>query len=345
MMKHILFRFDASSEMGIGHAFRCMALIEYFSLIDNIYCIVIAKSLPNFIVYKLEPLKAKVFFIDKNDASSTEIIEIKTLALRFKAKGIIVDGYQFSSQYRQSLSTLNLKVITFDDTNDLEYLFCDLLINALPFANTIGYEKSAHQAKKLLGLKFSIIRQDFLNQKTVHFNKRSKLLINFGGSDIANLTLPLIKKLLETKIIEQVEDIIVITGGAYCQSEKVTALSVVEGFKHIHNCQNMAEILIQCKVAICAPGALVYELAFCGVPSVFLTIANNQLLSAQAHQKIGWCKVENGLDKKGIDLSLLHLSELWTDDNKLQNMSNVAQKLIDGKGVARICTAIKEVST
>ena len=344
MMRYILFRFDASTEIGIGHAFRCMALIEHFSLVDNINCIVIAKALPNFIVSKLKPLKANIYFIDKNHSLRSEISEIKALALRFKAKGIIVDGYQFTSQYRHLLSTLNLNVITFDDTNDLEHFYCDLLINALPFANTIGYEKSAAKAKQLLGLEYSIIRQEFLNKKTLCFKKRSKVLINFGGSDIANLTLPLMNKLFERKMFEQIEDVIVVTGGAYSQSEKVTALSVSKGFRHIHNCQNMADILIQCKVAICAPGAIIYELAFCGVPSVFLTVANNQLLSAQAHQKIGWCKVENGLDKKGIDLSLLHLSQLWKDEEQLQNMSNIAHRLIDGKGVARICAAIKEVS-
>ena len=342
-MQTLFFRFDASEQIGIGHAFRCMALIEHLSLIDGIGCIVIAKTLPHFIVSQLEALNAEVFLIDKIDTLHAEINEIKTLTSRFKSKGIIIDGYQFSSQYRKSLSALDIKVVAFDDTNDLEHLYCDLLINALSFANMIGYENSAKQAKQLLGLDYSIIRKEFLKEKMTPLENRTKLLINFGGSDIANLTLSMINKLIASRIVERAKDIIVITGGAYNESEKVTALSAIEGFIHIHNCQDMAKILAQCKVAICAPGAIVYELAFCGVPSIFLTVADNQLLSAQAHQKAGWCEVENGLDRQGIALSLQHLSRIWHDIERLQEMSHTAQELIDGKGVQRICTAIKEV--
>jgi len=320
-----------------------MALIEVLSLQDNITCFVIARSLPDFIIKKLEALKAKLLMLDNDVELTFEIDSIKKFASQHQVTAIVLDGYQFDVQYRQALYASNLHVIAFDDSNELENLYCDLVINALPFASSIGYEKSAPQATHLLGLEYSIIRQEFLEQEVITFKKRNKLLVNFGGSDVANLTFSLVTKLLDLELIDSPEDIIVITGGAYSSPEKMNLLALKFGFQHIHNCQNMAEILPQCKLAICAPGSIVYELAFCGVPSIFLTVADNQLLSAQAHQNIGWCKVENGLENQGIEHALLHLSQLWSAPSELMKLLEIAINLIDGKGVKRICSAIKDL--
>lgn len=342
-MQRLLFRFDASSEIGIGHAFRCMALIERLTFYDNIDCLVIARSLPTFIVEKINELSAQLIMLHTSLTIDDEVAEIKAIAKSNSAQIIVLDGYQFCGKYRHSLHSTDIKVIAFDDTNDLEKLFCDLVINALPFAASIGYDKSAPRAIHLLGLEFSIIRQEFLRNSRGEFADRNKLLINFGGSDTANLTLPVIKKLINIKLVDCAQNIIVITGGAFSDYEKVQALSGTLGFKYIHNCQNMAEILPLCKMALCAPGAIIYELAYCGVASVFLTVADNQLLSAQAHQTIGWCKVENGLQTQGVELAVQHLIALWDNIDTLENMSNTAQKLIDGNGVERICHVIKNM--
>lgn len=341
MKQALLFRFDASQKIGIGHAFRCMALIEQLSLVENVECLVIAKPLPEFIIKRLQALNAQLFLLAEQASCLIEFAQFDKLSEDFQTRTLVLDGYQFSGQYRQQLSALMFQVIAFDDTNDLDFLYCDVVINALPFAQDIGYQQSAPQAKHLIGLDYSIIRQEFLRSKKRSFHGRQKLLINFGGSDIGNLTLPLIEQLIEKQHFTSLKSIIVITGGAYCESKKVRAIAKKIGFTHIHNCQNMAEILPDCKVAICAPGAIVYELAYCGVPSIFLTVADNQLLSARAHQDIGWCKVENGLDKQGIAFALQHLEMLWHDDGLLSEMSDTAQRLIDGQGVNRICGEIK----
>lgn len=342
-MKSLLFRFDASSQIGIGHAFRCMAIIEELSLQGGIECIVIAKPLPKFITDKLISLNALIKLIKLNLSIENEVAIIESISNKYNSTAVLLDGYHFSSCYREQLFCCGFSVICFDDCNDLDFLFCHVLINALPVASTLGYEKSAKESTKLLGLEYSIIRREFLKNESVIITPRIKLLINFGGSDIANLTLPLITKLMEIPVIEHPFDVIVVTGGAYEKVQEIQELCNIAGFTHIHNCQNMSEVLSLCKMAICAPGSIVYELAYCRVPSIFLTVADNQLLSAKAHQSLGWCKVENGLNKNGIDLSLQHLEKLWVDQEKIDNMSIIASKLVDGKGVSRICDEIKKV--
>lgn len=349
-MQHLLFRFDASSAIGLGHAFRCAALIEhinnYFSK-ASLKCVVISKVLPDFLQKKLGAIGADVVLLDDSLSLSAELEKISIIANKMSSKLLLLDGYQFDQAYRQKLSRLNnksLKIATFDDTNDLDKLYCHLVINALPNGESLGYKLSATNAKHLLGLSYSIVRQEYLHQKLTVFTERNLIVINFGGSDIGGLTLPVInalaKKLRLNNIVYSADNIVVITGGGCKNIEDIQFFCQKMGFRHVHQCENMAKLLSQSRLAICAPGAIVYELAYCQVPSIFLTVADNQLLSAKAHQEAGWCYVFDGRCESGMTLALNKLSTLWLDSPKLQKMSAIAEHLVDGKGVTRIVEAL-----
>lgn len=350
-MQYLLFRFDASSSIGLGHAFRCCALIEY---LDNnissyaIQCIVITKLLPEFLKEKVDNLGAQIEMIEESLTLADEITIISAIVKKYSSPVLVLDGYQFNQYYRQQLEKINLdkhndnqlKVVVFDDTNELRGLYCAMVINALSDADQLGYENSAPKAKLLLGLSFSIIRQEFLSKNSSPYPERKLLLINFGGSDIGSLTLPVIKgvakKMADNQLDVSAGNIVVITGGGCENIEKIQDFCQKMNFRHIHQCNTMADLLNQTRLAICAPGAIVYELAYCQVPSVFLTIADNQLLSAKAHQKAGWGIVFDGRCNTGVEHALTQSAALWQDQAQLQNMSSIAGELVDGKGVVRI---------
>jgi spore coat polysaccharide biosynthesis predicted glycosyltransferase SpsG len=259
----------------------------------------------------------------------------------------VLDGYQFNQQYRQQLvKKCALKIAVFDDTNDLSQLYCQWVINALPDARQLGYERSAASAKHLLGLPYSIIRQEFLVQKPMFFSKRKNLLINFGGSDIGGLTLPIVKGIAEQLLMNNLDcsaqDVIVVTGGGCKNNKEIQTFCQQMGFHHIHQCEYMAKLLTKTRLAVCAPGAIVYELAYCQVPSIFLTVADNQLLSAKAHQQAGWGVVFDGRSDNDVQLALQEFTKLWQDKAQLKKMSSIAALLVDGKGVERIVSAITE---
>lgn len=343
MVEHLLFRFDASSELGLGHAFRCMALIEYIKINSNqhpVKCVVIAKALPLFLKTKLIILGALVERLPNALNNQDELLAIGALNRHYQSKVLVLDGYQFAGDYRQRLACLNLKIVNFDDTNDLPELFCDVLINALPFADTLGYQDSAPQAKHLLGLQYSIIRQEFLTLTATPFTKRKCLLVNFGGSDIGGLTLPVLQQLAISHCAIIPDNVLVVTGGGCKNIGNISAFCQQTGYRHIHNCTDMACLLAQSRMAICAPGAIVYELAYSQVPSVFLTVADNQLLSAKAHQDAGWCYVYNGRVSEQVKLAVKQATLLWQDQAQLVEMSKIAATLIDGQGVKRIVNNI-----
>jgi len=338
-MNTLLFRFDASESIGLGHAFRCGALIEYITQCNDdlsLQVIVITKELPNFLYEKFIGFDAKIEYLSSELNLADEMAMMRQLILKLDASTILLDGYQFDEPYRQALSKLALFTVHFDDINSLNNLHCDLVINALSHANKLGYEQSASDAEHLLGLDYSIIRDEFIHCDAVAFNQRKKLMINFGGSDIGGLTLPVLQMIAQAANSFKGEDVMVITGGACSNTDNITALCLQQGFQHIHNCINMAEILNNTRLAICAPGGIVYELAYCKVPSIFLTVADNQILSAKAHQEAGWCFTFNGRAKGGVLSAVNHAEICWQDEKKLGEMSVNASQLVDGRGVSRI---------
>jgi len=339
MLETLVFRFEASQNIGLGHAYRCMALIEKINIDRLFSVVVISKKLPSFLIEKLQGFNAKVHLLDTCLNVAQEIQAIDTLCKQTNCRSIILDGYQFDALYRKTLSSLGLHITCFDDVNELDGLHCDLVINALPFAHSLGYEKSAPIAMQLLGLPYSIIRQEFMKAPVVEYCNRKSILVNFGGSDVLNFTLPMIKLLMKSLLAEK-HEIIIVTGGAFDKRDEVQKLCLTAGFEHIHNCNEMSTVMNKCKLAICAPGSIVYELAYCAVPSVFITAADNQLLSAKAHQTLGWCDVIDGQEKNALQQAI-KVAELLCDDViKLEERSVKASLLVDGQGVERIINAL-----
>lgn len=339
MSNKIVFRFDASTKIGIGHAMRCLAVIELLNKYQ-VKVIVSACQLPSYIKDELYKHNVTINIQQSDIGSTSDLSELLATVKQHKIKTLVIDGYSFDEHYRYLLKERVSNLVTFDDTNDFSHLYCDLVINALITANSLGYELSAPQAKHLLGLKFSILRSEFLLIKRKPITKRQGVLVNFGGSDVNQLTLPAIKLIAVKLNFLPRPKVIVVTGGSCNNIEKITAACQQFDFEHHHNTNEVSSLMSQCALAICAPGSMVYELAYCHVPSVFLIVADNQMLSAQTQQAAGWCRVFNGRTKGALSLAINSAIDLWQDKAELKRMSKNANLLIDGKGTERIAQQI-----
>ncbi|GHF80368.1 UDP-2,4-diacetamido-2,4,6-trideoxy-beta-L-altropyranose hydrolase [Thalassotalea marina] len=336
--KRVLFRFDANAEMGTGHAMRCFALIQALQK-ASVEVYVLAKELPSFFIEKLT--KSGVTYLllaDKTIDSELTQIE-KTIAV-YQIDIVLLDGYHFDSAYRQQLSNFKVKLIAFDDTKSLEDLYCHGVINALPNAHQLMYQNSPYLEKAFLGLSFALLREEFHHIKVKPLAEKQKILVCFGGSDIGGLTFNVCQQLvakLPKKIVEQIE---VVVGQLAPNKSRLKALAQTHGFTYTEQCNNMAELLNDCYFAVAAPGSIVYELAYCRVPSVFFTVADNQIMSAQQHQLKGWCNVVNGLDDQQVRLGISMAIELLKNKAQLNKMYSATQGLVDLDGGQRIATEI-----
>lgn len=341
----IALRVDASSNIGVGHAMRCLALIQQ-ARIDDYSVVVLFKDLPVFIQAKYTSLGCELCPLTA--ASFTdELTQIRSFIEKYKITLLLLDGYQFSEVYRAEIKkilfSLNILFAVFDDLNNSGNLYADFVINAFPNARTLDYALTADRAKLLLGLKYCVLRDEFYQCEAMEYNDRDKLVVSFGGSDIGNLTIPVIMFLAKYIPNNKSRHVQILIGGACVNCQEISSLCEQLGFECIIQADNMAELLSQAKMAIAAPGSLIYELAYFQVPSVFFTIADNQMLSAKTHQDAGWSLAFDGKNSESIENGLMASMALWLNNQKRFKMYQAAENLIVNDGPKKIINEFKRL--
>ncbi|GAG99641.1 unnamed protein product, partial [marine sediment metagenome] len=215
------------------------------------------------------------------------------------------------------------------DPNYREH-YCDMLLDQNiyeinPYENLLLKKKS----KILLGPKYVLLDPNYTK---ISPNKKisclSKINICFGGSDPVNLTSKIIDIIKTINYINF--DIIV---GPYYQHykelhEKTKEFLNIRLFK---NPENMEKLLNESQLAIGSTGISSYERCYLGIPTIVITISENQI------------NVAKNLEKKGVIDYLDHydnfdenkltiLIEKYYNNEKLNKKREKCLKLIDGKG-------------
>ncbi len=348
---NILFRADASLNIGTGHLMRCLALAQ--TMLNQKYNPILLTNISSsFLDQRLVNEDIKVIYLPENIDNFTDIQETIKTAKNNNSPWVIVDGYQFNSEYQKCLKEAGLKVLFFDDYGHCNYYYADLILNQNLGADESLYKNRESYTQLLLGNHYTLLRKEFLSwQQWQRIIKplATKILITLGGSDPDNVTLKVIKSLklifdppqppLKRGEFDRKElEIIVILGGSnphfnllksYCDTLNLN-------IKLKQNIINMPELMAWADLAIAAGGSTNWELLFMGLPSIIITIADNQIDIAKKLNKMGLI-INLGWHEDGtIEIIKNAILRLINSPIKRQEMSQKGRKLIDGYGSMRI---------
>jgi UDP-2,4-diacetamido-2,4,6-trideoxy-beta-L-altropyranose hydrolase len=113
-------RTDGGSDIGLGHVVRCMSLAHMlkndFSI--HFFSLEIPKSFRNEITqneWKVTVIEKETDFL--NELTGEEIV--------------VLDGYQFDSDYQKEIKSRGSKLVCIDDFHD-QHFYADLVINHAP---------------------------------------------------------------------------------------------------------------------------------------------------------------------------------------------------------------------
>lgn len=308
----LVFRVAAGTDIGLGHLMRCLALAHSAN----------EEGIPvRFILNAAATQLARqrhdwVGAIEVMPDGLSETDELDWLAARVEPTDVLIlDGYQFGQDYRVRCRQMSAKLVCFDDANLTINLHADLVINSSQAAQKGFYQQYAPDAQLCLGPDYQLLRRDFWLIPDVPLLQRPSLTIMMGGSDTANITLPLLKALT---IRQAPMPIRVITGAAYPHLTALQAwLADTElQVQHIHNCQQMADVLVYSKLAVAAAGATQFELFACQTPALLVTVADNQHASTQAATAQGLCWSEDSR-QTNIDRLAERVCHLWHQNEQL----------------------------
>ena len=334
----VIFRVDASLEMGTGHVMRCLTLANELKQQNHEIVFICRELTGNLILL----IKYPVLVLPKNDNFQSDGLYLNWLGatqeqdaeqtIKVIPKNIdllIVDSYALDEIWHKQLKPYTKKIMVIDDLADRQF-DCDVLLNQNLGTQIEDYkDKVTDDCELLLGCDYALLRPEFpnLREKALIKRKNTKviknILISMGGSDITNKTYD---------ILQEVSDdlnIVVILGGIsphnkiiknYAKSKK--------NVKVVVDADNISSLMFDADLAIGAGGSTSWERCCLGLPTLLYVLAENQRKIAGNLEELGAVKI--------VDNLKVNLQNILNNFSFWQIMSEKAQTVCDGIGVKRI---------
>lgn len=339
-MTDILFWAEGGRQKGVGHIIRSLALAQAasqyqlscrFMLDKEAADIARAQHDWDFPIEPSDPSAAS------DNATGEQHNMLEKVLHQYQPRVLVLDGYQLPvSVIEQAADRLPFTVVL-DDGEQRLTSYANLIVNSATDSLDTSYRAQNANAILCTGRQYRLLRQTFRDTPALPFEQRHGIAIAFGGSDPAELTLPVLSALDE---LESAVPVRVITGPAFEKPERVDSLCRTLRFavQHIHQCQDMASAWGTARLAISAAGGSQFELGACHTPSILVEVADNQREATANAQQEGWCVTyHQGADP--LDIAR-HAMKLYPDNDALRAMSHAASKCYDADGADRVMHAI-----
>lgn len=328
-MKVIIYA-NGSSAIGIGHIIRTLTLAKEL------------KKREIYVEYIIDNSDSSIIKLLQNNGFYVIVVEdiLNYLSSHQKPKYdlAIVDDYSINENGINKFYNIAKKIVYIDDLAKFSEYNMDILVNSSIEALSIDYKGCA---KKLLGPKYAILRDEFRNKKyKVPKPNVEKVMITLGGGDENNITKDILDSLLDN--YNDIEYNIIL-GNSYKYKDFMIENYKDEKVKFHINTNDMAKAMLDSDLAISAGGNTLYELSACGTPTIAIIIADNQRKFVQAiHRKTGIDYidlVENKLCNIKMDFLNIFNKNI-NNYNRREQISKNMFHLVDGEGCIRIVDEI-----
>ncbi len=314
-MKNILFRCDASKEIGLGHITRCLVLANQFR--DDGHRVYFAIKNYQITIEKLKEQKFDMLIADKEFDYFDWIEEILKEKEIDVFIGDIRDG--FPIELISYMKNKNILTVAIDEPSPYAKE-CDLCFYP-PHANI---NKLEYKGKVFQGLEYVILRDEFYKSFKKKKNDIPNILVMMGGTDAYNLTLPVVKKIDECK---EVFEISVILSRKHEDTDLLNQFTKISNHKIItyDKIENMGSFLNDIDFAISQFGTIVYELIVKRVPAKVLALEeiNIDLIKFFSKYSIDICRTLN------FELPLIFKTSIFK--NKIRKKSYISLIIKEGK--------------
>lgn len=348
----VYFRTDATEEIGVGHFIRCFTLAKELSN-NGAQCTFLSSALiPEFsnwleksefdliaLGQKTHPSPYESYFriFESIDAEIT----IRAIG-KEKPDWLVVDHYSLGKKWEQTLRESTRRLMVIDDLADKDH-DCDLLLNqnVITGGRKLYEDRVEKACKKLIGTKFAVIDESFRILRSQLARKNGpveSLLVFFGGSDSHSLTQRILEILIFLDIEEITVDIVVTSQNLNC--EEIAAICTEHSNIFFHkDVPSLAFLMAKADLFIGAGGTTTWERCCLGLPSIVITVADNQRIIAEELNNLGVIELFSHYDNfEGAKFKQALVDKLNMDD--LQSWSERAMALVDGWGAVRVAAAL-----
>ena len=334
----VVFRVDASLQMGTGHVMRCLTLANELKQQNHEIVFICRELTGNLILF----IKYPILVLPKNDNFQSDGLYLNWLgttqeqdaeqtikAIPKNTDLLIVDSYALDEIWHKQLRPYTKKIMVIDDLSDRQFE-CDVLLNQNLGTQIEDYkDKVPNDCELLLGCDYALLRPEFpnLREKALIKRKNTKeiknILISMGGSDITNKTYDILQDISDNL------NIVVVLGGSSPHNKMIISYAKdKENIKVFIDADNISGLMFDADLAIGAGGSTSWERCCLGLPTLLYVLAENQRKIAENLEQLDAVKI---VDNLKVNLqNILNNLHFW------QTMSENAQTVCDGIGVKRI---------
>lgn len=362
----VIFRADASLQIGTGHVMRCLTLADalaaqgaecqficrehHGNLIEQIRNKGhIAHALPiqppvGASSLAIEPTAAKHEPAHSQWLGATQEQDAADCALilaEVKPDWLIVDHYALDAHWENQLKPYYRQLLVIDDLADRPHQ-CDLLLDQTFGRNGEDYRALVPASCRLLcGSQYALLRPEFAALRAYSLQRRAnpqlrQLLITMGGVDKDNATGQVLEALRGCLLPAQCQITVVMGATAPWLTEvSRQAQSMPWPTKVMGGVSDMARLMADSDMAIGAAGATSWERCCLGLPTIMLVLAGNQHKVAQGLELAGAVQVLKD-PQEILDRLPVLLNGLLSSPSLQAEMCEAAARIADGRGVATV---------
>jgi UDP-2,4-diacetamido-2,4,6-trideoxy-beta-L-altropyranose hydrolase len=349
----VVIRADASARMGTGHVTRCATLAQALASHGvqptfvcrehqgNMIAALRARSWPVAVLPGPDG-PARTTQEDYADwlgvAASTDAEETIGALVNETPDWLVVDHYSLGIEWEQRLRPHAARLLVIDDLARPHQ--CDALLDQ----NYSDEGEARHKnlvpglCTVLAGPRYALLAPAYASHRQAQPERDGtvrRVLVYFGGVDPSNMSGQALNALSAPEFAHLAVDLVI--GMNHSRREALERQAAGRPGTSVHGTRpDLADLMVQADLAIGAGGVTTWERMCLGLPSLVVSIAENQRAACESLAAGGL--IEYLGDAGSVGAADLHdaLKRLITDRDRLARLSSRGRLLVDGQGASRV---------
>lgn len=361
----LVFRTDASLDIGTGHVIRCLTLAEALQQ-EGVTCHFICRAHHGNLIERIGDLGFDVMSLPparplgESGAQCDESLpshaawlggdwradadDTATILRSLRPDWLVVDHYALDQAWERTVRPLCGQLMVVDDLHDRPH-DCNLLLD-----QTLGRVAGdyaglvPHGCIVLAGTRYALLRREFsmFREHSLHRRVSGELrsiLVSMGGVDQLNATGRVLHVLHQCRLPQDCRLTVLMGAQAPWLDDVICQAAALPWSCELKvDASNAAELIADCDLAIGAAGGSAWERCVLGVPSLLVVAASNQQDAVHSLERAGAAKLLGDIDSIATALPRVMAG---IGSGVLASMSRAAQGVCDGKGTDRVINALR----
>ncbi len=350
----VVFRTDASIQIGTGHVMRCLTLADALAT-KGAKCTFICREHAGNLIEHIRSKGHGVYGLPLGHDADTGLAHSAWLGAtqaqdaeacvpplaELQPDWLVVDHYALDARWEVETSKHCTNLMVIDDLGDRPHV-CNLLLDQTFGRDAKDYRPLVLDDCTLLcGSNYALLRPEFAALRPYSLQRREhpqlkRLLITMGGVDKDNVTAQVLNALRACSLPADCEITVVMGSTApWLTDVQQQAQSMPWPTTVRVGVSDMAQLMADSDLAIGAAGATSWERCCLGLPTVMVVLADNQRYAAELLEAAKAARILQLDNNLPTQLARL-INEVVRSDHILRSLSDGARVITDGGGVWRI---------